>query len=244
MSRSTVALVMVGLSIAFAPRAAAEPGPEQAKAVAALRELGATVQTDDKAPGKPVVRVAMSGDKATNEAMEQVKLLTDLRTLEVIDGLVNDNGLAELKGLTKLRTLVIRDSLVTAEGLANLKGMTDLETLDLYNNNIADEGAENFSKLTSLRVLRLNRNRITDKTLEALKTLDKLEELNLRGTGVGNAGLEKLAGLKKLKVVDLGYRTRVNEAGVKAIEKAVPGLRVAGVLRAGEVIIDYVGEDD
>lgn len=244
MTRCIAALVIVGLSWPGASRAAPGPGAEQEKAVAALRELGATVQTDDKAPGKPVVRVVMSGEKATNEAMEHVKALTDLRTLEVRDGLVNDHGLAELKGLTKLRTLIVRDSLVTAEGLKNLKGMADLEQLDLANNNLTDEGAEHLGALTKLRVLRLNRNRITDKALEPLKKLDQLQELDLRGTRVGNNGLEHLHKLAKLKVVNLGYRTAVTQAGVTKLEKAVPGLKVSGVLRAGEVIIDYIGEDD
>jgi hypothetical protein len=243
MTRCFAALVIVGPFLTGASRAA-EAGAEQAKAVAALRGLGAIVQTDDKAAGKPVVRVVLSGEKATNDAMEHVKAFADLRALEIHDGLVNDNGLAELKGLTKLHTLVIRDGLVTAEGLEHLKGNTDLETLDLYNNNLTDKGADNLAKFTKLRVLRLNRNRITDKALEALKKLDKLEELDLRGTRVGNKGLEHLAGLTKLKSLTLGFRTDVTEAGVTKLEKAVPGLKVSGVLRAGEVIIDYIGVDD
>jgi hypothetical protein len=238
MTRYFAALAMVALFVPGVCRA----GDAEKKAVETLRELGASVEAD--APGKPAVRVVMKGEKATNEAMEQVKALTELRTLEIYDGLVNDQGMEELKGLKKLRTVIIHDSLVTADGLKHLKGTADLEVLDLKNNNLTDEGAENLAALTKLRVLRLNRNRIGDKTLEAMKKLDQLQELNLRGTQVGNAGLEHLSGLKKLKMVDLGFRTRVNEAGVKKLEKAVAGLRVSGVLRAGEVIIDYVGEDD
>jgi hypothetical protein len=242
MTRYIAALVIVGLSWAGACRAA--PGAEQEKAVAALRELGATVETDDKAPGKPVVRVVLTGEKATNEALEHLKPLTDLRTLEVHDGLVTDHGLSHLKGLTKLRAVIIRDSLVSGEGLKHLKGMADLELLDLYNNNLTDEGAEALGGLTHLRVLRLNRNRITGKALEPLKKLGQLQELDLRGTRVGDKGLEHLHGLAKLKVVNLGYRTDATVAGVTRLEKAVPGLRVSGVLRPGEVIIDYLGDDD
>jgi hypothetical protein len=49
--------------------------------------------------------------------------------------------------------------------------------------------------------------------------------LNLQGTGVMDAGLKELAGLKNLQELDL-RDTKVTEAGVAELIKALPGCKI------------------
>lgn len=49
--------------------------------------------------------------------------------------------------------------------------------------------------------------------------------LDLSTTQVTDPGLKDLAGLKSLQTLDLGY-TAVTDAGVKALQKALPGCRI------------------
>ena len=72
-------MLMAGLLFAFVPRCcAADPSPDQAKAIAQIEKLGGKVQIDEKSPGKLVLRVDLGGTKVTDAAQEHLKGLPQL----------------------------------------------------------------------------------------------------------------------------------------------------------------------
>src|SRR5437763_1165287 len=92
------------------------PGLSQADeaedaAVKAVENLGGAIVRDEKAIGKPVIAVHLSGDK--------------------VGPRVNDAELKVLAGLKDLRTLNLEYSKVTGWGLKDLVGLKNLVDLHL-----------------------------------------------------------------------------------------------------------------
>ena len=150
---------------------AAEPIADQAKAIAEIRKLHGRVTIDEKSPDKPVIEASLSGPQASDAALEHLKGLTQLRTLNLGGAQVTDAGLANLKNLFDLQDLDLRETRVTGTGLANLEGLSHLRSIDLA-------GVE-----------------VTDAGLVGLKALNHLRSLNLAGTPVADAGLTNLTRL-------------------------------------------------
>jgi hypothetical protein len=116
---------------------------------------------------------------------------------------VDKDGLARLGDLGNLRQLKL-DGLPLGDGLADLPVLDRLEDLSAAGARVTDAGLSRLAKLPSLRLLTLNDNpEITDAGLAHLKAAPKLERLYLRDKGPG-----------------------VTPDGIKALEQAIPGLRV------------------
>jgi internalin A len=91
-------------------------------AVRAIESLGGKVTRDDKAPGKPVVKVVLSGSRVTDAGLKELKQLKQINSLELsFCKEVTDAGLKELKELKQLKELNLLYTKVTAAGVADLK---------------------------------------------------------------------------------------------------------------------------
>ena len=110
---------MVGLSLALASGLRAD---EEA-AVKSVEKLGGTVERDDKASGKPVTAVNLTGWKVTNKDLKQVAAFKRLQSLNLNRSRVTDAGLKELARLKQLRKLDLRSTTVTDAGLKELKDL-------------------------------------------------------------------------------------------------------------------------
>src|SRR4051812_30806156 len=91
--------MVVIMTLVTRPGALAHGGDgTQERAVAAIEKLGGTVERDHT-PSRHVVSVRLLGDGITDEALEQVKKLADLRELDLAGTRITNDGLAQLKGL-------------------------------------------------------------------------------------------------------------------------------------------------
>ena len=173
------------------------------KAVEAVKKLGGSVTRDDKAEGKPVVVVDLSGTQVTDAGMQE---------------------LAPLKGLKKL---VLGSAKVTDAGLKKLAALKGLQTLDLTGTKVTDEGLKELAPLKGLEELVLNNTQVTGAGLRELAPLTGLHTLFLTYCeGVTDAGLKDLAGLKGLKELILLNSTEVTAAGVAELKKALPDCKI------------------
>jgi len=142
---------------------------EQEKTISEIQNSGGKVIIDEKSPDKPVIGVDLYGTKVTDNELEQLKELTQLQTLALLGNQVTDAGVQHLIGLTQLQTLNLARTQVTDAGLAQLKGLTKLRMLYLSNTQVTDSGLEHLKGFTQLRTLTLLQTEVTDEGVKKLQ---------------------------------------------------------------------------
>ena len=101
MNRFAVLMVTLGLSLASIPWGwAAEPSPDQATAIAEIRKLQGKVTVDEDSPDKPAIGVNLAGTQVTDDGLQQLEGLTQLKSVNLSNTAVGDAGLEHLEGLT------------------------------------------------------------------------------------------------------------------------------------------------
>jgi hypothetical protein len=123
MKTSHASLTGAALFLALTPLTAVSVQDDQAedKAVKAIQRLGGRITRDEKAKGKPIVRVELDGPKVTDAGLKHLARLKQLRTLYLGGTKVTDAGLKELAGLKQLQKLGLSGTKVTDKGIADLK---------------------------------------------------------------------------------------------------------------------------
>ena len=112
---------LLALTLLGAGEAAGRENEPENAAVTALTKLGAKIQRNSEAPGKPVVAVDLSLTQVTDADLKQLKSLANLQSLNLIGTQISDAGLEHLKGLANLQSLLLQASQVTDTGLGYLK---------------------------------------------------------------------------------------------------------------------------
>ena len=142
--RCLIALFLVGFmgcgGEPKTPKQAAESNPPDQKekeAIAAIEELGGTVESLGPGAG---INVSFTNETPTDAALVHLKQLTNLEWLSLGNTNVTDAGLVHVEGLTNLTNVYLYDTEVTDAGLVHLKGLTNLKMLDLGGSNVTDEG--------------------------------------------------------------------------------------------------------
>jgi hypothetical protein len=225
-----------------------EPVTEQERAVAEIVKLGGKVKIDEKSPDKAVVEVDLLnakdvdaglgllksfarlqsldlGPNVTDAGLENIKYLTSLTYLSLINAKVTDAGMEHLRGLTQLQSLNLYGVQVTDAGLGCLRDLPQLRTLVLTRTQLTDAGLEHLKGLTQLRHLSLVQTHITDAGLANLKGLTQLQYLYLGTNGLTDAGLEHLTGFDQMKWLTM-YATKVTDAGMNKLRRALPKSRI------------------
>lgn len=198
----------------------------QEQAAAALTKLGARLEVDDKAPGKPILSVNLGGKEEVSDAhLALLKECTQLKELNLTYTQVTDKGLESIKGLTALEKLDLYHTKVTDAGLAQLAGLTQLKELGLDWTAVSDKGLETLKGFKQLQRLDLFRTKITDAGLPHLKALAQIKELDCGGTEITEKGLDNLKGLTKLEGLGIGT-TKVTQEGADELQKALPKLKM------------------
>ena len=102
---------------------------------------------DDPVRALMITRVKFS-DKpdVTDDELEQLQVLKNLRFLRLARTSVGDAGLVHLKDLTNLKRLNLEGNIVTDAGLEHLKGLTNLEELDLRWTKVTDDGVKKLQQ--------------------------------------------------------------------------------------------------
>ncbi len=159
-----------------------------------------------------------------NAGLEQLKVLTELQTVDLSGTRVHDAGMTHLRSLINLRALSLDDTEITDAGLENLSALLNLEDLCLSNTQLHDVGMKYLRLLANLQTLSLDGTGITDAGLDDLLGLEKLEELSLTKTQVTDAGMARLKAMKQLDTLCLS-ETRVTDAGLTAL-RDLPKLEI------------------
>ena len=139
-----------------------------------------------------VESVSLSNIQRTNDGLESIKELSQVRRLWLSDCNVADVGLEHLSGLTHLHELDLSGTFITDAGLPHLIALTRLESLRLRNTRITDVGAQELKGLTRLQILDLRWTYVTDAGLVPIKELTNLKELWLSDSKVTDAGVNEL----------------------------------------------------
>ena len=101
---------------------------------------------------------------------------------------LTDQQLEKLEGLSQLRVLYLNHTRVTDFGLKHLVAFTNIEGLSLDDTRITDGGMKDVSRLTKLRWLSLSRTKLTDSGLKHLQCLSQLYIVDLYGDNVTDGG--------------------------------------------------------
>lgn len=149
-----------------------------------------------------VVEISLRSGHADNALLQHVRVLAELRELDLSDAEIDDQGLLAIARLP-------------------------LRQLWLQSTRITDASAEILSQMKTLDFLQLNGTAVSDRFLERLEPLPALANLGLRGTSVTSAGMKYLARHPQLRVLDV-YHTTVDDAGVAALGRC-PALEDLGL---------------
>src|SRR5690349_1746689 len=193
--RSHLLVVLaLGGAVLTGVRAAEENKADRAKALAEVMKWRGKFEVDDKAPGKPVVAVNLGGTRVKDEGVATLKGLPNLQRLNLARTDLTDDSLPHLKVLAQLRELDLTGTSVSSRGLEPLQGLTKMQALNLSSTQVNDQGLTYLKGMKDLRTLNLALTEVSDKGLEAVAGLTKLQHLNLNSTQVTNYGLRHLKG--------------------------------------------------
>ncbi len=170
------------------------------------------------APGLEAIELPQG---PTEDVLEYIAGLPDLRELSIRGMRLTPTGLDYLSRLTKLRQLDLCNCPLTDEGLKQLTNLSELTALNLANTEVGDAGLtylKSFPHLTTLYLSRLpgNGNGITDHGVKVLAALTDLKILDLSRTAVGDEAMVQIATLKNLQTLRL-VDTKVTAAGLKRL---------------------------
>lgn len=135
--------------------------------------------------------------------LTQLKGLSDLRWLKLVNTQTGDDGLKVLKELTGLEVLDLDGTPLTDAGLASLQALGNLELLSLGGTSITDKGLAALEPLQKLQTVALDGHQITDGVLEQLARLRNIRSLSLAGSSVTPVGLAHLERMTRLRQLDL-----------------------------------------
>lgn len=163
------------------------------------------------------------GPELTDRAMEHLRFVPKLHTLDLSCGRITDNGLANLQNVPGLIELNLHAcKKITDAGLFHISNLKQLRHLDIGATKISDAGLAHLCGLSNLEHLSLYYyTKISNAGLVHLADLKKLVFLSLAYTKIGNRGLIHLYGLSNLKELQLG-KTKVTEKGIALLKAALP----------------------
>ena len=159
--------------VAPAPAVVAQPE------ITELDQVKLHFQVDEARSDKPVVAVILSNLRATDEALEHLKDLANIKSLALNNNEISDAGLVCLRGLVSLEHLYLNDTQVSDIGLEQLKGLTKLRELNLSNTQVTDAGLDHLSGLTELEFLKLSGTNVTEQGAKGLQQLLRQCKSNL-----------------------------------------------------------------
>jgi serine/threonine protein kinase len=139
----------------------------------------------------------------------------DIKFLDPLDGVVDDDFLACLEDFTQPVYLDLSGQPITDQGLRYLV-KANVVGLILKGTSIGDDGLRHLRDSEHLKVLNLADTRVTDDGLEHLSRLRKIETLDLSGTSVNGSGLRHLEQVTSLKTLILAG-TELTDAGCKSV---------------------------
>jgi internalin A len=167
------------LGVLGAPTSA-RPDDAEDKAAALVERLGGKFSRDEKAPGKPVVKVDLHYTLVSGADLRALAALKGLTHLDLsLNKGLGDAHLKELPALTNLTELNLEATSITDVGLKELAPLAKLASLDLTYTNVTPAALKTLAAFPNLTKLRLNYNSLTDADVLHLAALKGLTHLAL-----------------------------------------------------------------
>ena len=105
---------------------------------------------------------------------------------------VNDQSLQNIKDLVQLRSLNVNNTQITDEGVVYLTGLANHQGLGLNDAAVTDSRIQYLTGLNERGGVSLRDKTVIDAAAKPLRTLPYLREVDVRGTRVTAAGVAKL----------------------------------------------------
>lgn len=163
--------------------------------------------------------------RVTDDGLKHLAGLDGLKSLWLEQVEATAAGLEHLASLTGLQSLTIRFRPLTG-GVRHLAGMTQLRALHLPGSRMTDADLAALSGLSLLESLNIGGSPVTDAGMTHIAALTNLKSLHLRQTDITDAGLKRLAALHHLEELNLVLCAGISDAGVQAIQSALPSCKI------------------
>lgn len=194
------AIAMAGLA------QAAEP-PNAATARWIESQVGEVVRGAD---GR-IVEVSLARTWATDNDVQRLAELKDLKRLDLSLTYVSDRGIESLQKLPQLEDLNLAAAeFITDAAISYLRGNRTLRRLNLRGTDVTDTSLQYIAEVAGLKQLDVSQTQISDVGLDHLPALAELEDLNLGGNKISGVSLNVLKLLPKLKVLSFAGIQRRN----------------------------------
>ena len=173
-------------------------GQDRQQAIAALKQLAATMQRDDEGH---VIAVSLQSKKFADDDLKHLTVLRHVEDVNLYETPITDAGLVHLRRITTLRRLNLGFCRkLTDRGIKQLKPLENLEFLNLgFCRQVTDDGFATLKHFKQLKTVNLSITSIADDGLKFVAHLKHLENLDLDNTQITDAGLAQLENLKKLR---------------------------------------------
>ena len=198
----------------------------------------------------PAYKLILDDSTVEDENLAELEdvLYKDVILISLNRTAITNAGLRYLKQLPRLREVQLADTKISDEGISYLSSITSLKDLNLARTKCSDIALYHLRDL-SLKKLNLEGTNITDHGLKSLKGMNELAELVLGATAITNDGIVTLRG-RPIRRLDLRltnindgvivyltsfplervilFDTKVTDAGIGALHKALPALSING----------------
>jgi Leucine-rich repeat (LRR) protein len=179
-----------------------------------LELFSATDDSMEKIRGiKNLRALDVTGSSATEAGWRRLAELPDLEALSIASGKpLSDKSLGEIGALKQLKILYYSPK-ITKAGLKEIVRLEQLEGLFLSQVKLSDDDAKELARLTKLQCLSVDCDKFSGAGLKDLATLKSLRRLGIRGAKITDADLKSVTALERLEMLVLS-QTPTSDAGL------------------------------
>jgi len=186
-------------------------------------------------------------ENLTNADLKQIAALKNLTELDLFITPIGDAGVKELTACADLVELNLHSTEVTDAGLKHIRDIKKLHTLYIKvdGRKITDTGIKELASIDNLKTLHMTEarvfsakvpmpamehlttlylmsNDVRDDRMKGIAGFKNLKELGFYDTNITDATLKELAQLKTLTLIKIYGISKVTDAGVEELRKALP----------------------
>lgn len=175
---------------------------------------------------RSIQRLEMTRVPANEIRIDQILVLTELRSLNVDHSEIQDDDLKPIADQLDLRELHVVATEITDGSVQHIARLKNLRLLDARATFLSDKGIAGLIGLQKLRIIRLGQTWITDAALDSLAKIPQLRILDIRHGAITDASLPKIAAMKNLESVLLDG-SQISSAAAAELRNQRPDLEVS-----------------